>query len=71
MTTNMGLVDRLIRVAFAVTLIILYVSGQISGIFAVLSLIFSTVLILTSYISLCPLYWPLGITTKKKSTEVS
>ena len=64
MKTNMGLVDRIIRVLIAVVVGLLYFMDQISGIAAIILLVLSAVFILTSIIGLCPLYLPFGINSK-------
>lgn len=66
MKTNMGTADRIIRVALAVLIGILYFAGQISGIAALILGIFAIVFLLTSAVSFCPLYLPIGLSTKGK-----
>jgi hypothetical protein len=65
MKANMGLVDRAIRVVLAVIVGVLYFTGQISGTLAIILGVLAIVFLLTSLISFCPLYLPLGISTKK------
>lgn len=67
MMKNMGTVDRIVRVMIAVFIAALYFAGQISGTLAIIFLVVAGILILTSSISFCPLYWPFGIHTNKKS----
>lgn len=66
MKTNMGLVDRIVRSALAVVVLILYLAGQITGVAAVVLGILAVVFLATSVVAFCPLYLPLGISTKKK-----
>ena len=66
MKTNMGLVDRLVRSVLAVVVIVLYLTGQLTGIAAVVLGVLAIVFLATSAVSFCPLYLPLGISTKKK-----
>lgn len=66
MTANMGTVDKAIRIAVAILIGILYLTGHISGLAAILLLVLAGVFILTSFISFCPLYLPFGISTRKK-----
>jgi len=68
MKTNMGTVDRLLRVLVAIAIIILYYFGIISGTLAVILLVVAGIFILTSFISFCPLYALFGI--KTCSTDV-
>jgi hypothetical protein len=67
MKTNMGIADRTIRGIIAVGLISLYLMGLISGIVGILLILLSTVFLATSFLSVCPLYFPFGISTKSKS----
>ena len=66
MKTNMGSVDRIIRVLIAIVIIALYFASVLSGTLAIVLLVVSGVFVLTSLISFCPLYTLLGITTCKK-----
>lgn len=66
MKKNMGNVDKIIRISLAVLIGLLYYLGIISGMVATILLILSGIFIITSFISFCPLYFPFGISTKKK-----
>jgi hypothetical protein len=66
MTQNMGFTDRIIRVALAAMIAVLYFLNAITGTIAILLLILLGILIMTSLFSFCPLYLPFGISTKKK-----
>jgi len=68
MKTNMGTIDRLVRIALAVVVAALFFSGQISGTAAVVLGFFALVFLATSVLAFCPLYLPLGISTKKKDS---
>lgn len=63
MTKNMGTVDRIVRVALAVVVAILYFTGAISGITAIILGIFAIIFLVTSFVSFCPLYLPFKIST--------
>jgi hypothetical protein len=67
MTQNMGNMDRILRVAIAFVIGVLYFSGTISGTVAIILGVLAVVFVLTSAISFCPLYLPLKLSTKKKS----
>jgi len=67
MKINRGTIDRIIRVTLAVVVGILYVSGKISGIAAVILGLFAVAFLLTSAFGFCPLYVPLGISTLGKN----
>ncbi len=69
MKKNMGTTDRVLRIIVALAVIILYFTDQISGIVAIVLLIVSAIFILTSFISFCPLYAPLGLSTRKKNNR--
>jgi hypothetical protein len=66
MKTNMGTLDRIIRVAVALIILALYYTGVITGTLGLVLLVFAVVFALTSLVSFCPLYPLLGINTKAK-----
>jgi hypothetical protein len=68
MTKNMGVLDRGLRISAALIVIALYLTGRITGTLAIVLLVFATIFILTSFLSFCPLYTLLGISTGKKPT---
>jgi hypothetical protein len=63
MKKNMGTIDRIIRMLLALVVIILYMTGSITGVAAIILGILAIVFILTSLIGFCPLYVPLKIST--------
>lgn len=67
MRKNMGTTDSMIRVAVAAGICILYITNQISGSVAIILGILALVMILTSFVRVCPLYLPFGISTVKKT----
>jgi hypothetical protein len=68
MKKNMGSIDKVIRILFAVAVITLYFTNVISGALAIVLLVLAGIFILTSFISFCPLYLPFGISTRKKES---
>ena len=66
MKTNMGSVDRIIRIILAVVVAVLYFTKQITGTAAIILGIVAIIFILTSLAGFCPLYIPFRISTKKK-----
>lgn len=66
MKKNMGTTDRLIRVFIALSVAVLYFTGIISGVTAIILGVLATVFILTSLVGSCPLYLPVGLSTKKE-----
>jgi hypothetical protein len=67
MKKNMGTIDRSIRILLAIVVIILYITGNITGLAAIILGILAFVFILTSLIGFCPLYVPFKISTIGKS----
>ncbi len=67
MKKNMGSTDRIIRLALAVLVAVLYFSNVISGTLGIILLIFAFVFVLTSLASFCPLYPLFGLNTGKKT----
>jgi hypothetical protein len=66
MKKNMGTADKVIRILVAIVIAVLYFTNVISGTLAIILLILAAIFILTSLISVCPLYLPFGIRTCKK-----
>jgi hypothetical protein len=66
MKKNMGSTDKVVRILIALVIGVLYYTGIISGTTALVLGIFAVIFVLTSLISFCPLYLPLGISTCKK-----
>ena len=67
MKKNMSRLDRIIRIAFAVLVAVLYFTGIISGTWAVILGILAVVLLVTSLVGTCPMYALLGISTQKEA----
>jgi uncharacterized membrane protein len=66
MKKNMGTIDKTIRILVAVVVVVLYFTHVISGVLAIILLALSAIFVVTSLISFCPLYLPLGLSTRKK-----
>ncbi len=66
MKKNIGLKDKYLRIALAVILIIMWAFKVIAGNLALVLLSVSAILIVTSLVNFCPLYWPFGLTTRRK-----
>jgi hypothetical protein len=69
MKKNMGTLDKIIRTLLAFVVILLYLFGLISGITAIILGIVAVIFLLTSFVSFCPLYVPLKISTLRKSDK--
>ena len=68
MKSNMGAIDKGVRITLAIAVIVLYALGVISGTWAIILLVLAGIFILTSFISFCPLYYPFGISTKSRES---
>lgn len=66
MKNNMGVIDKVIRVIFAIAFSVLYFTGTVSGTLGYVLLGLGAIFLLTSVISFCPLYLPFKINTCKK-----
>jgi len=66
MKKNMGTVDKVIRILVAVVVVTLYFTNVISGTLAIILLALSAIFVVTSILSICPLYMPFGLSTRKK-----
>jgi hypothetical protein len=71
MQANMGTIDRVVRVVVAVIVAGLILSGVVSGVVAIILGVLATVFVLTSVVSVCPLYLPFGISTRPRSARGS
>lgn len=67
MKQNMGTIDRVIRIAAAAVVALLYGTGAISGTVGIILAVFAVVLLATSFIGFCPLYLPFGWSTRPKA----
>jgi hypothetical protein len=66
MKKNMGTIDKVIRILVAVVVAVLYFTHVISGTLGIILLVLAGVFVLTSLVSVCPLYMPFGLSTMKK-----
>jgi hypothetical protein len=66
MKKNIGSIDKIIRIILAITVVILFYMNVISGTLALILGAFAIILLITSFINFCPLYFPFGISTRKK-----
>jgi hypothetical protein len=63
MTTNVGTFDRVLRIALAIVLSVLYFTGTVQGTVGVVLLILGGMLLLTAIVGACGLYSLFGIST--------
>jgi len=66
MKKNMGTADRALRIIVALVIGYLYFTGRIGGAVGVVLLIVAVMFLLTSLVSRCPGYYPLGFSTRGK-----
>jgi hypothetical protein len=66
MKKNMGTIDKMLRILVAAIIVVLYFLGVIKGTPAIVLLVFAGIFVLTSLISVCPLYPLVGMDTTKK-----
>ena len=71
MKTNMGLLDRSIRIAIGLLIGVLYFTNVIGGLLAIILLLIAVIFVLTSFIGVCPLYFPFKISTRKKANATN
>lgn len=69
MKKNMGTSDRIIRLAVAALIALLYFTGTISETVAIVLVALGAIFLLTSIISFCPLYAPFGLSTCKTKSR--
>ena len=67
MKKNLGTLDRLVRLAGALAIIILYAVGQLTGTAAIILGIVALLLIATGVTGICPAYTGLKISTRNNS----
>ena len=67
MKKNVGTIDKVVRILLAVLVLVLYFVHEISGTLAIILLAVAVILILTSLVSFCPIYWPFKFSTVKKT----
>lgn len=63
LSKNMGRIDRIIRLAIVAAVAVLYLTGTISGLAAIILGILAVIFVLTSLFGFCPLYALFGLST--------
>lgn len=63
MKTNVGTVDRMIRLVLGVVLVILFFSETITGTLGYVLMAVGIVFVVTSMVGFCPLYALVGLNT--------
>ena len=67
MKRNMGIADRVVRIALAAVVAVLYFTHQLPMVAAIILGILAVVFLVTGIVGVCPLYLLFGISTKRKS----
>lgn len=63
MKKNMGSVDKIVRSIAALAIAALYFTGTVSGTLGIVLLVLAGVFVATSFVSFCPLYSLVGLST--------
>lgn len=63
---NMGSIDRIVRIVIAIAFAALIATGAVSGVVAIILGVLAAVFLLTSFVSFCPLYTLVGLSTAGK-----
>ncbi|MDR7543023.1 MAG: DUF2892 domain-containing protein [Armatimonadota bacterium] len=63
---NMGTLDRIIRLVIAAVIAVLYFTGNLSGLAAIILGILAVAFVVTSLVGFCPTYLPFGLSTRKQ-----
>jgi len=71
MKKNLGSADRIIRILVAAAIGALYFMGHLSGATAIALLALAAIFIATSFMGFCPVYWAVGLSSKKASADAS
>jgi hypothetical protein len=66
MKKNMGTIDKVLRLAGAVVLVVLFLANVVTGVLGYICLAIAAMFVITSVISFCPLYVPFKISTREK-----
>jgi len=66
MKTNMGSIDRIVRLILAAVFAYLYFSGAVTGTLGIILLVLGGIFVLTSLVAVCPLYMPFKFSTRKE-----
>jgi len=68
MKKNVGNADRIVRLLVAAILAVLFFTHTVTGTLGVILLVLAGVFVVTSLVSICPLYMPFGINTCKSKS---
>jgi hypothetical protein len=69
MKKNVGTIDKVIRIVFAIAVISLFLTNVITGVLGIVLLAVSAILVITSMVGVCPLYIVMGLNSAEKTTS--
>lgn len=67
MNRNMALADRIIRGVLAIAVLVLFLTGQLTGAAAIILGIIAVIFAVTAIVGTCPLYLLIKLSTRKAS----
>jgi Protein of unknown function (DUF2892) len=68
--TNVGSIDRVVRIALGIALIAAAATGTITGVALSIGLLVAAIAVVTGVVGFCPLYYVLGISTSRNRFAV-
>jgi hypothetical protein len=69
MKKNMGTRDRVMRILAALGIVVLYATGNVSGLLAIVLGVVAVVFLTTGLVGSCPAYVPFGISTRHEPAK--
>lgn len=69
MKTNMGGLDRTLRLAAAAVIAVLLILHAVKGALAVVLAVLAAIFVITTLVGVCPAYVPFGLSTKKRDEK--
>lgn len=70
MKRNVGNVDRWVRILLAIAIVAMIIGDVLSGTLAIILGVVAALLLLTSAMGFCPVYFPFKISTHKETKAV-
>jgi hypothetical protein len=68
---NVGGIDRIVRALFALSVPVLYLTGMIGGLTALVLGVLAILILRTSFTGKCGIYYGLGLSTHRPSESAS
>lgn len=69
MKTNVGIIDKSVRIILAILFVVLSLTGVVTGVLEIILLLLAVAFVITAYYRFCPLYLPFGINTWEKKKK--